>query len=102
MWNEHFGIGVVELMAAGILTIAHNSGGPKADIVVPLHGEGQTGFLASTVEEYAERMDQAMRMSAKEALEMRKRAREASKRFSDEVFNTSFKATVLQSGLMGR
>jgi hypothetical protein len=34
MWNEHFGIGVVELMAAGVVTIAHNSGGPKMDIVV--------------------------------------------------------------------
>ena len=41
MWNEHFGIGVVEFMAAGVLTIAHNSGGPKLDIVVP-----QTGWLA--------------------------------------------------------
>ena len=33
MWNEHFGIGVVEMMAAGLVTIAHNSGGPKADII---------------------------------------------------------------------
>ena len=23
MWNEHFGIGIVEMMAAGLLTIAH-------------------------------------------------------------------------------
>ena len=28
MWNEHFGIGVVEMMAAGVVTIAHDSGGP--------------------------------------------------------------------------
>jgi len=38
MWCEHFGIGVVEMMAAGVLTIAHNSGGPKQDIIV-----GETG-----------------------------------------------------------
>jgi hypothetical protein len=25
MWNEHFGIGIVEMMAAGLLTIAHRS-----------------------------------------------------------------------------
>jgi alpha-1,2-mannosyltransferase len=25
MWNEHFGIGVVEYMASGCITIAHNS-----------------------------------------------------------------------------
>ena len=27
MWNEHFGTSVVE-MAAGLVTVAHNSGGP--------------------------------------------------------------------------
>jgi hypothetical protein len=25
MWNEHFGIGIVEMMAAGLITIAHRS-----------------------------------------------------------------------------
>lgn len=29
MWNEHFGISVVENMAAGLIMIAHNSGGPR-------------------------------------------------------------------------
>jgi alpha-1,2-mannosyltransferase len=43
MWNEHFGIGVVEMMAAGLLTIAHDSGGPKADIVTDLQGGGGEG-----------------------------------------------------------
>lgn len=33
MWNEHFGISIVEMMAAGVVTIAHNSGGPKSDII---------------------------------------------------------------------
>jgi alpha-1,2-mannosyltransferase len=36
MWNEHFGIGVVEYMAAGLISVVHNSGGPKLDIVTPL------------------------------------------------------------------
>lgn len=35
MWNEHFGISVVELMAAGLVVIAHDSGGPSMDIVCP-------------------------------------------------------------------
>ena len=34
MNQEHFGIGVVEMMAAGLLTIAHRSGGPLMDIVL--------------------------------------------------------------------
>jgi alpha-1,2-mannosyltransferase len=49
MWNEHFGISVVEMMAAGLITIAHRSGGPAMDIVVPHEGV-ETGFLACTAE----------------------------------------------------
>lgn len=29
MWNEHFGISVVESMAAGLIMVAHDSGGPR-------------------------------------------------------------------------
>ena len=35
MWNEHFGIGVVEYMAAGLIPVVHDSGGPTLDIVTP-------------------------------------------------------------------
>ncbi len=28
MWDEHFGIGIVECMAAGLIMVAHISGGP--------------------------------------------------------------------------
>jgi alpha-1,2-mannosyltransferase len=38
MWNEHFGISVVEMMAAGLVVVAHNSGGPSMDIVTPFEG----------------------------------------------------------------
>jgi len=44
MWNEHFGIGVVEYQAAGLISVVHNSGGPKEDIVVEIDG-GRTGML---------------------------------------------------------
>ncbi len=39
MWNEHFGIGVVEYQAAGLICVVNDSGGPKADIVVDIGGE---------------------------------------------------------------
>lgn len=52
MWNEHFGISVVELMAAGLIMIAHRSGGPRMDIIEMSAGS-QTGFLADEAEEYA-------------------------------------------------
>jgi alpha-1,2-mannosyltransferase len=44
MWNEHFGIGVVEYQAAGLISVVHNSGGPKRDIVTAIDGE-PTGKL---------------------------------------------------------
>ncbi len=39
MWNEHFGIGVVEYQAAGLISVVHNSGGPKEDIVIEIDGQ---------------------------------------------------------------
>ena len=46
MWNEHFGIGVVEYMAAGLIPVVHKSGGPMLDIVTPLGGK-PTGRLSA-------------------------------------------------------
>jgi len=99
MWNEHFGIGVVEMMAAGLVTVAHNSGGPKADIVVPLSGQ-TTGYLASTVEEYADAIYEALTMDPQKVKLIRTSARQSSERFSDEVFSTSFKKVVMKSNLL--
>lgn len=39
MWNEHFGIGVVEYQAAGLISVVNDSGGPKVDIVVDVDGK---------------------------------------------------------------
>jgi hypothetical protein len=43
------------LLDAGVIPIAHNSGGPRADIVVDLdcdEGSQRTGYLAETKDEY--------------------------------------------------
>ena len=86
MWNEHFGIGVVEFMAAGIIPIAHNSGGPKLDIVVP-----GTGFLAATAEEYSDHVIRVLEMTDEELEGIRERGREhVMGTFSDEAFSTVF------------
>jgi alpha-1,2-mannosyltransferase len=97
MWNEHFGIGVVEMMAAGLITIAHNSGGPKADIIVPYSEKKLlTGYLASTEEEYANAMLDAciIGMNNEKSRILRQSAQESSQRFSDAIFNTSFKLLI--------
>jgi alpha-1,2-mannosyltransferase len=86
MWNEHFGIGIVEYMAAGVIPLVHQSGGPKMDIVVD-HDGGPTGFLATTPESYVHAMHQILSLSAEEAHLIQKRARySVIHRFSDESF----------------
>lgn len=81
--------GVVECMAAGTVIIAHNSGGPKMDIVVPYQGK-PTGYLASDVDGYANAMESVLKMSASERAEICLNARESVERFSEQEFNDSF------------
>lgn len=81
MWCEHFGIGVVELMAAGVITIAHNSGGPRSDIVQP----GVTGYLAATAEEYG-RVIADVLQNREKFRQIPVAARGTLERFSDEKF----------------
>ncbi|CAE6479872.1 unnamed protein product [Rhizoctonia solani] len=47
MVDEHFGINVVEFMAAGLIPVVHASGGPLNDIVVPYQNQptGMALFL---------------------------------------------------------
>lgn len=101
MWNEHFGISVVEMMAAGVVTIAHNSGGPKSDIIQ----NNSTGYLATSEQEYSKHMKDVLcnEIHDKEInMDIRRNARESSMRFSDQVFNESFKEVLLSSGILNK
>ncbi|KAL4614260.1 hypothetical protein ACB092_07G041400, partial [Castanea dentata] len=92
MTDEQFGISVVEYMAAGAIPIAHNSAGPKMDIV--LEDGLQTGFLACSMEEYADAILKIMRMSESERLEMAAAARSRAGRFSEQRFYQDFKTAI--------
>ena len=85
MWNEHFGIGVVEYQAAGLINVVNNSGGPKNDIVVDIDGL-PTGYHASTASEYAAAFEKALSLSPPDKTAMRRRARKSAKRFTEEAF----------------
>jgi alpha-1,2-mannosyltransferase len=62
MWNEHFGISLVECMAAGCIMVGHRSGGPLSDIIT----EGRNGFLVDSVEEYVDCLVAVSKMNKKE------------------------------------
>ena len=107
MWNEHFGIGVVEYQAAGLISVVNDSGGPKEDIVVDVDGlptglffpltqvtllvlTRNTGFLATTPDDFAEGFAKALELGTNLAFAMRERARKSSWRFSEQVFSEAW------------
>lgn len=90
MVDEHFGISVVELLAAGVIPVAHASAGPLLDIVVPVDGQ-HTGFLASTAQEFADGMHLALTLDWEVARRMREVGRRhAVGRFNEQEFNRSW------------
>eukprot|EP00474_Spongospora_subterranea_P010753 CRZ11211.1 hypothetical protein [Spongospora subterranea] len=93
MWNEHFGIGVVEYMAAGLVTVAHNSGGPRSDIVIPFNGS-ETGFLADdSAQAFSEQITKVLTAFLNEKedfLQLRACGRLRCQEFSDAAFCQGF------------
>jgi alpha-1,2-mannosyltransferase len=61
MRNEHFGICVVEYIAAAVLQVVHNSARPKDDLL-----RGADAYLAETAYEYAQKVAHALSLSAEE------------------------------------
>jgi len=95
MWNEHFGIAVVEMLAAGLVTVAHRSGGPLMDIVIEAtDGDSRNGFLAVSEREYAAAIAHAATLMTPESRRrLIERARDSVKRFSDQEFEKAWLRT---------
>ncbi|KIJ54528.1 glycosyltransferase family 4 protein [Sphaerobolus stellatus SS14] len=104
MVDEHFGINVVEFMAsgslsliplymiiaAGLIPVAHASGGPLNDIIVPRNGK-PTGYHCTNPVTFAEAFHSALSLPKAEDLAMRRRAREhAVERFSEREFELAW------------
>ena len=108
MHQEHFGIGIVEMMSAGLLTVANRSGGPLMDIVVEEQGS-RNGFLAITAQEYAAHIAYILALSPKgrdqvypkhiyeydfhynyTSLKVRSRARASTQLFSNAAFEAGW------------
>ena len=66
-------------MGAGVVPIVHDSGGPKADIVKPeMMGRGAqtTGYLCTSVEQYAAAITEVLCMEQKDRLKIAEAARQ--------------------------
>jgi alpha-1,2-mannosyltransferase len=89
MLDEHFGICVVEYMAAGAVPIAHASGGPFLDIIRD-EADGITGFTADNVPAFAEALEHVLLMQRPDREDIAQRARRRSKMFTAEKFRDAF------------
>ncbi|GMT18955.1 hypothetical protein PFISCL1PPCAC_10252, partial [Pristionchus fissidentatus] len=94
MWNEHFGISVVEALAAGTIMVAHKSGGPLMDIVVPCEGESSVGYLATTKDEFASSILSIISLSPSSRSQIRESARLSSQRFSESAFDEKWMESI--------
>ncbi|KAH7907372.1 mannosyltransferase [Hygrophoropsis aurantiaca] len=93
MVDEHFGINVVEFMAAGAIPVTHASGGPLNDIVVPYKGE-PTGYHATDPKTFADALHTVLTLPPSEDLGMRDRGRTwAIEQFSEEEFYKGWNAS---------
>ncbi|ORY95334.1 hypothetical protein BCR43DRAFT_492818 [Syncephalastrum racemosum] len=97
MWNEHFGIGVVEYMAAGLIPVAHNSAGPKLDIVTEYNGQ-PTGYLADSVETFADAINTVLSLSDNDYEKIAFNARvSACDKFSEVTFGRDMMRSLRRS-----
>lgn len=95
MWNEHFGMGVVEYMAAGLIPVVHASGGPLLDIVKD--EQGTPGFFFNSkrdpdfarIEKYVPLKDAllaALELSPEQKRQYSLRDYAIAQKFSDKAF----------------
>lgn len=118
MWNEHFGIAVVEYVASGLVPIVHASAGPLLDIVTPWDSnthekaeasskETRTGFFFKNEHDpdyvdnksfpsLSDVFTEVTELSDSEKLAITKRGKQSVlERFSDEKFDTQWEKVLL-------
>lgn len=91
MRDEHFGIVIVALQAAGVVPVAHRSGGVALDIIE----DGESGYLADNADEYARQLHNVLSDACgAKTQKVRAYARERTRRFSDVEFAERFGAAI--------
>jgi alpha-1,2-mannosyltransferase len=72
-------------MAAGTVILAHNSGGPKLDIVTDFNQQ-KTGYLADDIQSYAVAMETIFNLPIRRGWEIKENASQREKSLGIEDF----------------
>lgn len=89
MWNEYFGIGIVECMVSGFIVFVYDFGGFKMDIVVDWEGK-LIGFFVSDEKSYVIVMEIIFVFFLEEKSVICYNVRYSVNRFSEKVFENGF------------
>ena len=90
MENEHFGIVLVEFQANSVIPIAHNSAGPKFDIIE----HSRTGFLANNESDFVDLLQKVACLSESDVTTIKSRMHKSCQRFSENSFNQHFRTEI--------
>jgi len=93
MRNEHFGISIIEMMAAGLIVITHNSAGAKDDIIGPVKDKN-VGILVEDENGYVEQISNILSNYNHVVNNIVPFAIQRANGFSDEAFEEKIKNVV--------
>ena len=91
MKYEHFGITLIEMMAAGLIIVTHNSAGAKDDILVyDEETNCKPGFLVETEEEYVNQIEEILVKYHEIRNQIVNSSVKRAEKFSDDAFKKQF------------
>ena len=90
MVGEHFGITLIEMMAAGLIIITHNSAGAKDDIIVASEGGVKPGFLVEDENGYISQLEEILLRYDEIKSFVVEASKKKAEQFSDENFDIQF------------
>jgi alpha-1,2-mannosyltransferase len=90
MFEEHFGITLIEMMAAGLIVVTHNSAGAKNDILKSDGEMMKPGFLVNDENEYVSQIEEILRNYNEIKGLIINNSTQRAEKFSDEAFKEKF------------
>ena len=90
MISEHFGITLIEMMAAGLIVVTHNSAGTKDYILVKDIEGNMPDFLADTENDYINQIGEILIRYEQMRNQYINSATKKAEEFSDEDFKEKF------------